>query len=476
MEPSSGHAEPAVRSRPPAARRPPGDAARLHGELAAAVRLEHAVTDAGSPTPTATVQQLQQVAGNTAVARLLTSTGAEPAEPAEAAGPAAPAASVSFLSVELTTHAQVVAAARFLVEGLRIELGKTGPTDRLHGPAVEWISQVEAWFPFWERQGEQPLSGTVAAVARRLLDDGEQLRRDLREGLSAAGRAAAQEKLAETRQAARAAAAEADRLRLKLYDAMRAAYRSDDESLLAQVLDITGNVTSIGMGLFTLERELSGVVASRLGTELAPLGRYATALGQLNNGLAAVNLALAATGDRAATELEEGSRLLGVAVGAFSSIGTLVGLPDHVGLYASVYLVPMTKAVLAGLTRLTERLHERNQDWVELLGQPLYYAAEPGGKPVWDFMVAVMHAASAADIPAIPEPVSTYFLAHRDRLELVAAGTGAVDALPTGEGWHGREPASPAARVWIFERRVSVWAMLYGSTAVPARGGRATAR
>src|SRR4030095_5340299 len=110
---------------------------------------------------------------------------------------------------------------------------------------------------------------------------------------------------------------------------VRAAFRAGDEGLLSRVADVAGNVTDIGLGFHELARQTAEKIADLRGVKLAPVGAYVEALDKLNKGLAALNRALSLVGEKATTELEEGMRLIGVAAGAFSSVGAPRGVAAH---------------------------------------------------------------------------------------------------------------------------------------------------
>jgi hypothetical protein len=364
--------------------------------------------------------------------------------------------------IDLTTHAQLAAAARFAIGQVQSDLKEIDPRHPVNTRAEEWIENVEFWLPYLDSMGQNPLTAGTVRIAEQLLETGGKIRGDIAQIKKQAEDAAITRELWRAHDAARAAASEAEKLRPKLDDAMRAAFRAGDEGLLSRVADVAGNVTDIGLGFHELARQTAEKIADLRGVKLAPVGAYVEALDKLNKGLAALNLALSLVGEKATTELEEGMRLIGVAAGAFSSVGTLVGLPAHMGLYANLYLVPATKAILAGITRLTEHLHEENLAWTAAFGRPANFAVEPGGEAMWDFMVAVMRARSVGDIPSIPGQVRDFLVEHRDRLE-----AGSKEEVPT-TGWgFWRELDSPQAREWIFRQRRSLWAMLYGSMQVP---------
>ena len=268
-----------------------------------------------------------------------------------------------------------------------------------------------------------------------------------------------------------AAAKQSELLRGKLDDAMRAAYRTGKESRIREVAEEIGTALDIGMGLHELARRISESLTELHGIELAPVSELTEALSDFNKGLAAFNLMLTLTDtERKSTAAEEGMRQINSAAGAFAALSTLAGLPAHIGLYANLYLVPLTKAIMAQLSRVVESLHARNVESEEALGGPLLYpGAEPGGQEMFEFMVAVMHAARADQLPPMPDAVKEYLLEHREQIEAGTRLSPEVEGeeIPTTGGWFWRELDTPRALEWLLAHRQLVWAMFYGSMQPP---------
>lgn len=358
----------------------------------------------------------------------------------------------------LTTYAQLAAAARFAIGQIQASLREAPPGDPVHDRAAEFIEGLRAWLPFLEQQGETDLTPAAAAQARLWLEEGIAVQ----EAIVEARRAAIQREMNRVAARARTAAQRVEQLRPHLNNCLRAAYRSGDTSAISSVAGIIGSALDIGMGLHELARESAAAVASLRGVDLPAVGRYVTALDRLNRGLAAFNLAFSLTQTEATTQMEEAMRQLTVAVGAFSSLATLAGLPAHMGLYANLYLVPLTNAIMAGISRLVGLLQQENDIWVAVFGEPARYAVEPGGRPMWQFMVSVMRARSVDGIPQISSEVEEYLVEHRAALE---AGLG--EQAPTEGWWFWRSLNTERARRWIFNNRDLMWAMFYGNRVVP---------
>ncbi len=358
----------------------------------------------------------------------------------------------------LITYAQLAAAAQFVIGQIRADLREVGSGSHVHARGAEFIEGLRAWLPYLVQQGATRLTAAAVAQARLHFEEA----RAIREAIADAKHVDIQRELARVRDQARAAVQEAERLQPKLEDSLRAAYRSGDTDIIESAANALGNILDIGLGLHELVRKTAEAAASVQGVDLPAVGRYVAALDKLNRGFALFNLAYSRTQAEATTPLEEGMRQVAIAVGDFSALGTLVGLPAHMGLIANLYLVPMTTKILENISVLTGSLQKQNDVWVEVFGKPLREGVEPGPPEMWPFMVAVMKAPSAAAVPRISSNVADYLLEQRSKLE---AGSG--EEVPT-EGWFlWRSLETERARDWVFNKRDRIWAMLYGSRKVP---------
>lgn len=405
------------------------------------------------------VLQLQRSVGNHQLARLA-QAGAQPLarQPAPPTQRDKPEPIESPWGIEITDPKGLAAYFRWAGTTVLEDLKDAKVDDQLDTRAREWADEVHSWAEFYAASTATTLTDEDRRRAHERIDEGAKLREEIRWVADAPKRAELRRAAAE----AEALAEEVRKLAPRMADTARAAFKAGDEDLLASLADITGNVTDIGLGIHELSRKIAETVASTKGIELPAVSKYTGALDKLNKGLATINLALSLTGEKGKTELDEGLRWVGIAAGAFSSLGTIVGLPAHMGLYANLYLVPLTKACIAGVQRIAEYIHEENKSWVELFGEPGNYNVEPGGKPMWQFMVAVMKSAKETDVPKPPEAVVEYLDDHQDAFE---AGVG-QEAMPT-KGWIFKSLDADALRGWIFHRRKQLWAMLYGSMKVP---------
>jgi hypothetical protein len=149
-----------------------------------------------------------------------------------------------------------------------------------------------------------------------------------------------------------------------------------------------------------------------------------------------------------------------------SAGGTILGASAGMTLYSNLYIGPMVDACLERISTL-ENIVSKGQnlpsiemgqfDWVN-------WNIEPGGRPVFDFMLTVMRASDSSGVPKpIPKMVADFFLENKDEFK---AGVGGKDELPTkGLIWKSLNESEIAW--WVFHHRQNIWGMLYGSTKVP---------
>jgi hypothetical protein len=81
---------------------------------------------------------------------------------------------------------------------------------------------------------------------------------------------------------------------------------------------------------------------------------------------------------------------------------------------------------------------------------------------MFDLMVKVMHAGDESGFPALPSGVKEYLFDHREKLSI-----GAEAEVPTEGSLFWKHLDGAAGRRWLFDNRMRVWAMFYGSMKVP---------
>ena len=433
---------------------------RAHAEEATAEQAASLVPGSAPALPAAltpaTALALQRTIGNQAVAQLAIAR-APRTEPA-------PITPIVEGFDDVVTHLDAAQNYRMGALLLSQDIEGMDPTATMAQRAQELIEAAKnsAEWHMGPGGGENPIHEIFIEGVREGLDDIRQMRSDIQYA-----------KDAPKREAIAKAAAEAERLveeyrklEPKLLDAARAAFRADDDSLkgLAEFLDKYGTAAR------HRPRHLRDVARHHRRADEGQEPRRAAdrqacrgPLAKLNKGISAVNLALSMRGEAGKTELDKGINGIGFAAGAFSSLGTLFGASAHIGLYANLYLVPLTKACLEGVAKLGELMHEQNKTWVEAFGAPGNYYVEPGGEPMWQYMTSVMKAKSSSAVAEPSDEVAAYFFEHRAKLDVGVNATSSLSELPI-EGMIGFRSVDKAKfKRWIYNNRHAVWAMLYGS-------------
>jgi hypothetical protein len=135
---------------------------------------------------------------------------------------------------------------------------------------------------------------------------------------------------------------------------------------------------------------------------------------------------------------------------------SLLGGPGSI---ATAYIGPMLGAVITALGKLQMRMIERNDEWTEQFGAPLYRGAEPGGPEMWDYMVRTMKAPSPDDVPRPRGEVYKYFDDHRENFDSYTSSRMPVD----DDILSGVDVDPVEFPRWLYDHRDQVWVLLYGA-------------
>lgn len=414
------------------------------------------------------VRDLQQRFGNryvqsvTASSRQVIQRQSTTASPATAgqAAPQAGGAGAHFGPYAPETFAQLLNISRTLVQDLREQLQDVPADAPVQAEAQQWIQGVEAWEPILEEEGTNPINQLAASQASAWYDQLVQIRKNVQ--------TYKQDEIVRNLNRAQAALASAaagiEAHRPELDEALRQAFLQQDDDAIGQVSSFVGGALDIGLSLNDLSRQMAEAIADARGAAIPAASRYTGWLTNLNKFLAAANTLWAVAHLDAPTELGRAANQINLVTGAFSAGGTLLGLAAPVGLYCDLYLVPLTQVILSRLTALLDHhLHELNVV-AAATGFSVEMSNEPGGWPMYNFLVQVMRADSPEGVPSpIPSPVESYLLDQRAHFE---AGT--HDEMPTTGFWFWRHVASGRIQDWVFQHRQDVWRMLYGSMQVPS--------
>lgn len=301
------------------------------------------------------------------------------------------------------------------------------------------------------------------SLARLIADSDRRLDRAPQTQAQPQDAAPTRAELARAEQEARQLAERATALQPQMDEAMRTAFRADDETTLSKIADYedkAGTSLDVTMAIRELANDIAEWRAKATGTELAKASKFAETLVLLNKWLAGASVAFTLIEKSPATAAEQGAHQAAQGTSILAALSTLADLPAPIALYLDMYIVPLTRACVRMLGQISERLHEINRDAVELMGEPLYPGAEPGGMPMWKYMTAVIKA-GAGTMPSPPADVAKYFVDKRDLLQ---AGTG--QPVPV-EGWIWKDLKPDEFPGWMADHRNQVWAMLYGSMQPP---------
>ena len=143
-----------------------------------------------------------------------------------------------------------------------------------------------------------------------------------------------------------------------------------------------------------------------------------------------------------------------------SAGGTLLGASGFFSLYTNLYIGPMVGRILGQIDQLKDQISKgRNHPYMQL-GRLDYvdWSLEPGGREMYEYMSTVMKASSANDLKPPPSAVAKYFSKYDDEFD---AGT------PMRHGVHITYADMSDKRVWAFNFRDDIWAMLYGALPTP---------
>jgi hypothetical protein len=287
---------------------------------------------------------------------------------------------------------------------------------------------------------------------------------------------------------ARAAAAELVEVQAKLdamvpilRDTQRAKFRSGDEDGLLATADAIANVldTSLvtksaidqAIEFASDMRQLVGTGAGKGLMNLAGKTQVVlNVLEKIDKAWAVFQLARAAvdlvTGGK--TEAEGGRKAVGAMATTISAGGTLLGASTGFTLYSNLYIGPMTAACLSMLAKVEDLISKGDNRTAMQLGRFdwVNWSLEPGGRPMFDFMLALMHAESADAVPMPSGAVKDYLVDQEDD---VNAGVGHKgEDLPTEGHWFWRSTDDSKLKGWAFRNRANLWGMLYGAAEVPS--------
>jgi Domain of unknown function (DUF4157) len=266
-----------------------------------------------------------------------------------------------------------------------------------------------------------------------------------------------------------------------LQDELNTAFMAEDESKIGDIADLIGTVLDTALELKDLTATTHEVVTEVIGlasynrshldmvtTKIPAVVQIAEKVNKAYAAFQLVRDGLAFVRGGHRTESARGRAGVNLMVTVFDAGGTLLGASTACSVYANFYLGPMTKAALDMLTKIEDMIRKKDREAIEMGELDLvHWGVQPGGRPMFDFMLRVMHAESSEDMPTISNSIEEYLMGSRSGFN---AGVGAADnesrEMPTN-GWIFKDLDKAKAKRWIFNNRQHIWAMLYGSAKVP---------
>ena len=487
-----GHARADAPDRPPRRRggpKPdPGPLPNGSADEAASPAVAAGLAHAGGRLSVQQVASLQRALGNAGVTAVI-----QRDEPTPAPHPAVNL-DLGWLddNAKVSTNGQIVAAAHIGIGTLESALPDI-ESDQVKTDVQEWIDTVRGALPYFERHESEAINDGMVPLINHQIDRFAAIRAEIQDDKDSRLRAALNAEL----RAAEKAADEAEAMQPALAEAMRAAFAKGSSHTVKDTLSTVKTALSMGRSIRSLARSIttdlselanavdtgvpalsvpSGTVmtvdrwSSQIGqvrVTVVNVGKYTEMLGTLGRGLSAINIAFTvADRSKRATEAEQGMKDLNDVVNVSTDLASLSGasMPPHFSLMTALYIKPALKVISKQIGALVEQLNEENRVSVAVTGDLMYPNAEPGRQPMFDFMLAVMHASDASGVPPIDDDVEDYLYDHRDKLE-----AGAEEEVPTSGWWLWNSLDTDAARKWVFDHRQSVWNMFYGSMPVPHR-------
>jgi hypothetical protein len=296
----------------------------------------------------------------------------------------------------------------------------------------------------------------------------------------------ARDKAKEAEEKAKTADADMQRVMAALRDTQRSLFRQEDENKLVAAADAIAGVLDCSLSLKDTIEQVTEFVAD-LRTWTNPAGG-STLLPDINTKvpmalgvLEAINKAYSAlTVARNAVSAIRGGKTAAstataqvkAAVGTFGAGGTLLGLSATMSLYANLWLGPATDAAMKMIDYIHDMQSKSDNRQAIAAGQfdMVIWSLEPGGRPMFSYMLMVMRAEGPEGVPTpVPKMVEKYFLSNSGSFNAgVTAKRGGND-LPT-TGWIFKDIEQEKMKTWVFGNRNNIWGMLYGDCPVPSGG------
>ena len=367
---------------------------------------------------------------------------------------------------EVENYAQLVAIMRLGMVNMRDAMTDVDRNSEEYEQADVWVSNVRDVLPMMQREGDAELSQNAALQAQTYYEDYNTLRRNL---ISWKQRRIRSE-LSRAQGIIRRRQTQINSLEPEIAEQMRNAYLTNDTDAITQVVNFSALALDVGLSLQGLSHDLSSAISSVRGTSIPDVGRYVGILNRFNRVLATVNLLVSyQDSDAAPTEIGQAMSQINNLTTAFGTATTLFSLAPHIGLYCNLYLGPAVQIATARAQQIIQIYSRQWSQYSIAVGEDPNMSQEPGGGPMFNFLMQVMYASGAADVPTVPENVREYLLNHREMLDI-----GADEEMPTTGYWFWRNVDSQRIKAWVFSHRQQLWSMFYGNLPLPPAGTRST--
>lgn len=303
----------------------------------------------------------------------------------------------------------------------------------------------------------------------------------------------ARAKVAAMQAAAERALEENEKLLPLVEEKRRQAYLNQDSSLLSDLWDISTAIYGAIAGLTPaindardLEMQLANgavIAAAQAGPNVGKVAAdyrlpdrsvWGPRMVTFNKAIGLVQVVqnTAALMGSGKTQASEAGEHIKAAVGLTSAVANLVPLAGSLGLEMSTTIPFMVDKCMLALGKVQQISHDINKDLIETGDYDhVNWAVEPGGRPMFDFMLQVMAAGSADGVPTpVPAGVAKYFVENRDDIATGVGGKETKDrnAVPTQRSWvFWREADQSKLPAWVFGHRSDLWTIFYGDIQPP---------
>lgn len=385
---------------------------------------------------------------------------------------------VAIGDIKASKFSEVLATEKYLAISLEQDIQDIPAGVEARTNAEELIKEARDTEGYLESKGDAPLDQTVADQVRLWYDAFVQSGNDVIGYYKQLTHDSAQAQ----EQTGTQAASRLDQIEDDLAEARRAAFLKKDESTLTQILNAVKSAKGIATaiwGAIAKTRELEAQVDALKVTPgttyvsrwkwlwekwqgpIDDLKSIATDFTLLYSALKFMNPSGATDLDKEADQVKTGWGVVSTATGITKLAGGEL-------LYFNAIMAAGAKALDAAVAIMSLEGHRDNKVLLAS-GKPedlalVDWDVEPGGRAMYDFMVTVMRAGSAEQIPhPIPASISKFL---GESSNLMSKGSGAQ--LPTTGFWIWKQADQSKAPKWLFENRTAVWSMLYGEVPAPA--------